>query len=542
MSFPTQVSRTLPIIALALVIVVTITILYGPGLDYPFFFDDYNSLMNDQGKVNNLIKNPSHSLKNLLAQPLRPDRNLTWLSFAVSYQLNEMSPTGFRLINMILHGLCSILIYLLLSILLFRHSLPTTSDSCRFCWPALVGALFFLCHPLALNTVLYISQRFGALAAFFYLCGFYAWLKGKHGSAETSASRYQWLWFLASGLAFWGALHSKEMAITLPFTIMIYELYTKQAQPGSRKNILVPLALLGLMAAGLFLYAFKIGLFNQSWINIGFCSKRLWSPGIQFLSEARAFLHYWKLLFLPLPQSLSLHHEFSPSPNYLDPAALYAVVAHLCLLVAAWKIRRTAPLIGFGILWFYLVLGPPYLFLPQKELLVEYKTYLAAPGAALIVCGLLTTIKSRLNDKKRILTRYFIYSIIGCWLLLLATITWQRRPIFQSPITLWSDVLLKYPASRRALNNRAVAHLKNRAPDKALSDLDTLLKSHANYARGFENRGRLRLYLKDYQGAVTDLQKTLDLLPDQAELKNTKKEIEKLKNMAQQAAKMERIQ
>ncbi|MEA1921932.1 MAG: hypothetical protein U9N63_04685 [Pseudomonadota bacterium] len=541
MSFPTQVFRTLPILALALVIVATITILYSPGLDYPFFFDDYNSLMNDQGKVNNLIKNPSQSLDNLLAQPLRPDRNLTWLSFAASYQVNEMSPAGFRLINLILHGLCSILVYLILSTLLFRHSLQTTTISYQCCWPALVGTLFFLCHPLALNTVLYISQRFGALAAFFYLCGFYAWLKGKQSPTETSATRHHWLWFPAAGLAFWGALHSKEMAVTLPFTIMIYETYTSQPQPGNRKKILVPLALLVLMAAAIFLYAFKVGLFNQSWINIGFCSKRLWSPGIQFLSEARAFFQYWKLLFLPLPQSLSLHHEFSPSLNYLDPAALLAIIGHILLLVTAWKIRRLAPLLGFGIFWFYLVLGPPYLFLPQKELLVEYKTYLATPGAALMICGLLATIKNRLNDDKRTLTRYFIYSIIGCGLLLLTTITWQRRSIFQSPITLWSDVLLKYPASRRALNNRAVAHLKNQAPDKALSDLNTLVEKHTNYARGFENRGRLRLYLKDYQGAFSDLQKTLDLLPDEPELINTRNEIEKLKTLAQRAAKREKM-
>ncbi len=535
MSLPSQFSRTLPTISLALMIAVSVAILYGPGLDYPFFFDDYNSLMNDQGKVNALIKDPALALDNLLAQPLRPDRNLTWLTFAASYKLNEMSPSGFRIINLILHGLCSILVYLLLAFLISRHDpqTQTTTEKSKICRPALIGALFFLCHPLALNTVLYISQRFGALASFFYLLGFYAWLKG---------DRHQWQWFLVAGLAFWGALHSKEMAITLPLTIMVYELYRSQPQPGNRKKTLALFALLLLIAAVIFFYAFKIGLFNQSWINIGFRSKRLWSPGIQFLSEARAFFHYWRLLFLPLPHSLSLHHEFSPSLSYHDPAALSAIAGHIFLIVSAWKIRRHAPLVGFGIIWFYLVLGPPYLFLPQKELLVEYKTYLAAPGAALVVCGSLAAIKNSLSDEKRTLARYFVYGIFGCWLLLLTSITWQRRPIFQNPITLWSDVLLKYPASRRALNNRAVAHLKNKAPTRALTDLDTLVENHPGYARGFENRGRLRLYLKDYRGAAADLQKTLSLLPNEPELKNTINQITELENLAQRAVKKENIQ
>jgi len=329
------------------------------------------------------------------------------------------------------------------------------------------------------------------------------------------------------------------MAITLPLTILIYEIYERGLQSIDRKKILVLFILLFMIAAIFLFFAWQIGLFNQSWINIGFLSKRLWSPGIHFLSEARAFFHYWKLLFLPLPHSLSLHHEFSPSLNYCDPAALTAIMGHIFLVVAALKIRRHAPLIGFGIIWFYLVLGPPYLFLPQKELLVEYKTYLAAPGAAMVICGFLTVIKDKLSGEKKTSIRCLAYCIIGIWLLLLTTITWQRQPIFQSNLTLWSDVLQKYPTSRRALNNRAVAHLKNRSPDKALTDLNNLIKNHPTYARGFENRGRLRFYLKNYRGAATDFHKTLSLLPDEPELKNTVNQIKKLEVQAQRAAKME---
>ena len=539
MSFSTRIYRILPTITLILMIVISIAILYGPGLNFPFFFDDYNNLMNDQGKVSSLIKDPSQTLNNLLAQPLRPDRNLSLLSFAASYKLSKMSPAGFRFVNLALHGLCTILTYLLLSLLFYRHDPQLPVESTQICWPAVVGAIFFLCHPLALNTVLYITQRFGALASFFYLLGFYAWLKGKPGPTETSVNRHRWLWFLLAASAFWGALHSKEMAITLPLTIMTYELYTGEPQSVSRKKMLAWLVLLFLIAAIFLFFAWQIGLFNETWVTIGFRSKRLWSPGVQFLSEARAFFHYWKLLFLPLPHSLSLHHEFSPSLSYYDPAALTAIIAHICLIVAAWKIRRHAPLIGFGIIWFYLVLGPPYLFLPQKELLVEYKTYLAAPGAALMICGFLTTIKNRLNSKEKTLIRYFSYCVIGGWLLLLTTITWHRQPVFQSQLSLWSDVLQKYPTSRRALNNRAVAYLKNRSPNRALTDLNTLVENHPAYARGFENRGRLRLYLKDYRGAAADFQKTLSLLPDEPELKKTVSQIKKLEDQAQRAVKME---
>ncbi|MBN2809631.1 MAG: hypothetical protein JXR80_09095 [Deltaproteobacteria bacterium] len=547
MSLPSRLNRILPTIVLFLTIVISTAILYGPGLDYPFFFDDYNSLMNDQGQVSSMITSPAPALHDLRTYPLRPDRSLTWLSFAISYKLKQMSPAAFRIVNFGLHGLCSFLVYLIIALLLFRH-IPATDPGAKrsnlspICWPALFGALFFLCHPLALNTVLYISQRFGAQAAFFYLLGFYAWLMGRRRDSEISLSSRQVLWFLLAGISYWAALHSKEMAITLPLTITVYELYLRQPRPGDRKKLFWLGGMLFLTGAIFFLFAFKIGLFNQSWINIGFRSKRLWSPGIQFLSEARAFFHYWQMLFLPWPQSLSLHHEFLPSPGFSDPAALVAIMGHTILIAAAWKIRRHYPLAGYGILWFYLVLGPPYLFLPQRELLVEYKTYLAAPGAIMLIGNLMAVTLRRiesLHEKNKNRARAGLLLFSAGWLLALSTITWQRLPVFKNQITIWSDVLEKYPTSRRALNNRAVAHLKNKSPEGALNDLNTLVQNYPGYARGFENRGRLRLYLKDYRGAAADLQMTLKLLPDEPELKTTRNQIIRLYKMAREAAEKE---
>ncbi len=282
------------------------------------------------------------------------------------------------------------------------------------------------------------------------------------------------------------------------------------------------------------LFAWKIGLFNRAWINIGFRSRRLWSPWIHFLSESRAFWIYWKLLLLPTPGSLSLHHEFAPTSGNLDPLSLAAAAGHLALLYGAWRIRRRAPLAGFGIFWFYLVLGPPYLLLPQRELLVEYKTYLAAPGAAMLITGLpgLRPHGLRVRNLSSRARLRLGGTIVLAGLLLLGHTTWQRRALFSSPVAIWSDVLRKYPESRRARNNRAAAHLKNRNPMWALRDLNHLLRHHPAYARGYENRGRLKLYLGDFRGAAIDLSRALQLLPRDPRLKTTRRELESLRKRA----------
>ena len=510
-----------------------IIIIYGPSLHYPFFFDDFNSLMNSQGKVNLKLTDPAPLFNSLFKKPLHFNRNLTWLTFALNYKLTGMNPAGFRIVNFVLHGLCTILVYLLLTLLWRRHTRHKAATNSTFCWPVLIGTLFFLGHPLALNTVIYISQRFGGLASFFYLSGFYAWLKGHPGPEKpTHKNSWQWGWIFVSGIAFWAALHSKEMAITLPATILFYELYTKNLTPDSKRKWLIPTLLVTLVAALFLVFAWQIGLFNETWINIGFRSKRLWSPGIHFLSEAKVFFVYWKLLFIPLPGSLSLHHEMQPCSSYFDPAAYAAVSGHIVLFFLVLKLRRKAPLIGFGIAWFYLVLAPPYLFLPQRELFVEYKTYLSAPGSAMIIMGLFTAFEVLAKQHNRRRFRNYAYAIAGCWLVFLILITDNRRTTFQNPLTIWSDVLVKYPESRRALNNRAVAWFKEGLPQKTLNDFDTLLQKHPDYIRGFENRGRLRLHLQDYSGAVADFNRTLTLLPNEPELKTVRKEIEDLRKSA----------
>ncbi|HDS15516.1 MAG TPA: hypothetical protein ENN66_02675 [Proteobacteria bacterium] len=523
-------------------------LLYGPGLNYPFFFDDYNSLMNDQGLINPKLAQPEGCARDLIFAPLRPDRNLTWLTFAASYRLGKMNPGTYRAVNLFLHCGCAGLLYLILVLLLKPDQLSgekaqasSRAGQGKIYAPALAATLFFLAHPLALNSVLYISQRFCLQAAFFYLASFYAWLQARRPAMSPTGFKFSSrLWFSAAGLAFWAALHSKEMAFTLPLTILFYEIYTGRINLAKTRNLLLTIMAFSLIGAGFWLFALKIGLFHRSWINIGFCSSRLWSPTIQFLSEARAFFHYWLRLFLPLPRWLSLHHEFSPSVSLADPASLSALAGHAALLVGALRIRRRLPLAGFGILWFYLILAPPYLFLPQAELLVEYKTYLAAPGAAMLLAALLAAAGRRLAQTNQTGLKIILGGLLAIWLIFLILTTWQRRTVFAGPLALWNDVLKKYPASRRALNNRAVAHLKNRQPELALADLDQLVIHHPDYARGFENRGRLRLYFKDFTGAAADLHKTLELLPERPELEKIRKELSALEETARTAAGKER--
>ena len=84
-------------------------------------------------------------------------RPLLLVSYALNYAISGYRAEGFRVLNIVIHGLCSLLIALLAEALLGNR---------RDGW---IAGLFFAVHPLASESVNYISSRSESLAACFYL-------------------------------------------------------------------------------------------------------------------------------------------------------------------------------------------------------------------------------------------------------------------------------------------------------------------------------------------------------------------------------------
>ena len=80
----------------------------------------------------------------------------------------------------------------------------------------LLPALLFAVHPVQTEAVTYISGRSVSLMAFFYLGSLLAYLRGRE-----RGSRF--LLYLASPILFLLAAASKEVAVTLPFALILCE-------------------------------------------------------------------------------------------------------------------------------------------------------------------------------------------------------------------------------------------------------------------------------------------------------------------------------
>lgn len=173
---------------------VVVVLLFARTLGFGFYWDDYHHAR--PWSVQEVLGTFAGPFDPLRIEPpfFRP---LLVVTFATEWQVWGTQPLGYRMTNLVLHGLATTCVYLVLR----RLNLPVLA--------AVVGSLFFAVIPANATTAVWISQRSDAMAASFVLCGvlcvanFYR------------ARQVRWLIGLNGLLLL--AIGSKEHGIVLPF-------------------------------------------------------------------------------------------------------------------------------------------------------------------------------------------------------------------------------------------------------------------------------------------------------------------------------------
>ena len=146
-------------------------------------------------------------------------RPIPCLTFALNWYLGGKTPFGYHLVNISIHFLSSI--FLFLSILWLyktpRMVLQQAKDNSFSV--AFFATILWAVNPIQTQAVTYIVQRMAAMAAMFYIIGIYLYLRGR----LTESIRAKVGWFLGCLAAFLCALGSKENTITFPLAILLLE-------------------------------------------------------------------------------------------------------------------------------------------------------------------------------------------------------------------------------------------------------------------------------------------------------------------------------
>ena len=454
-----------------LLIIIT-TGIYADTLDAEFHFDDYAYIL-DSAEVRSIQK----CLTILKDNPMRPDRILVSLSFAANYRFHGFDLPGYHIVNIGVHLLNGLLLFFLLLELIkqaWPESARNNSRALSFC-----SSLFFLVHPVAVNSVTYITQRHVLIATFFYLATTYFYIR-----ARKSKSTARILFSLLTILSCWAAIHSKPMAITIPIALLAIELLLRNNVDASSVRMVLKKSLpfLLVILCAFFFYSHQAGLFSTNNPLAGFNSRHLWSPWQHMLTESVVFIHYWLILFAPLPQWISADHYF-PVVQSVNWIVIVSWALHGLILFSGYTaIKRNYLLYGLGVAWFYITLSPPYLFLPILDVMVDYKTYLPSVGLSFIIA-----------DSGRILINYrgrkTLAVLTTVIFIFFAVASHQRNKVFQSEENFWADVIKKYPDEPRPYNNKGLACQRKENYREAISYFEKAIAVSPKYSLAYANLG-----------------------------------------------------
>jgi tetratricopeptide (TPR) repeat protein len=444
--------------------------LYARTLDAEFVLDDFDNIVH-----NPYIRWTGLSLDGLRAAALGPSvrRPVAHASFGLNHALGGYDVTGYHLFNLIVHGLNGVLVYALAFgayrrlARLPRGSEPRMGpgDEGR---AALLAAALFVAHPLQIQAVTYVVQRMTSLATGFYLAALLLWLRAGEASRAGPRAALRGA-ALASALL---ALGSKEIAITLPFAVLLTQAWL--VVDFDRRWLLrrAPLVAVLLLCAALLAFGFAG---SPRYADLDF------TAGERLLSQGRVVARYASLIVWPLPSRLNLLHAFEPSRSLLDPPSTLLCWGLLAGAVAwALAMARRRRLASFAVLWFLLHLALESSTLPLR-MVFEHRTYLPLVGVAIAASHELV---GRLAGHRRA-----ALALAALLVAALSTATALRNETWRRWDRLWQDVIAKSPDDPLARMQHASLLAREARYEEALAELEVSIRLDPRSARPHELRG-----------------------------------------------------
>ena len=157
---------------------------------------------------------------------------LTNMTYGLDYVLWGMNPLGYHLTSLLIHAANAVLFYFLsLRLLRLAFSSSEVTRQLPIGLAAGFAALFFSIHPLQVEVVAWALGREMAVAGFFLFLTLLCYLKAFE---KESNGAPHWRWMGAAWLFYALSLLGKEVAMTLPFALLVMDVYPLRRLGGER--------------------------------------------------------------------------------------------------------------------------------------------------------------------------------------------------------------------------------------------------------------------------------------------------------------------
>lgn len=456
-------------------------LVYANTLGNGLFFDDEHFIYKNPNVIDFSIGNFfTQSLTPQTGQPSNYYRPILFLTFGVEYAIFGDAAFIYHFDNMILHGICSILIYLLIFKIFKNKTL------------GFLTALIFVIHPIQTEAVSYANSRGDSLALFFILLSLYFVFSEK--------AKY----YFFSLFSFILALLSKETAIITPFLIILVLTFNNKTISFSgfihALKRAIPFFLT--LFAYIFLRLTTLN-FNNTLNFWGYENEYTKNIFVRLTTFLSLIPLYASLLVAPI--ILFMERDATIDIQYsITLTTIVVITIFISITIVAWKLKNKHPVLLFSLLWFVVSFGPTSGIIPINGLFYEHFLYIPSIGFFLFCSYVLILLLQR--AKKIISSLVLLLFII--YLLFLSIRTIIRNNDWQNPILFYTQTL-RHSKTARIYNNLAMNYADSNNYEKSITYYkkaiqlsDTYTETHYNLANAYVAIKKNNEAIKEYKKAI----------------------------------------
>lgn len=468
---------------------------YANTLSMNFVWDDLYQIK-ENSQIKSLKNIPSMFMSEVWAGVEGGHRSpyyrpLFTISLAIDYFLWGENPSGFHLTNIILHFLATLVIYFLTARIASSYK------------AAFFSGLLFAVHPVHTEAVAWISGRNEMLSALFMFLSFYLYLLFREKKLK--------IYMAGAVLAYFLALLSKEIAITLPAIIFLYEIYATDSSINSsiKRKLTGPILYMIVIIPYI---ALRLSILSmQTWTSYPI-EQRLYT-GFDIL------IRYLKMLILPV--GLKLHYEIPIKKSLLEGDVLTSIIIFFLVTVGFFLTKKFDKRVFFGFLFLMVTLFPvsgfPTIIQPSP-MAVRY-LYIPSFGFALVLGVLLQIYNSGtshgdIDSNVEVHPKKYMKAMNTLWILLISAlfiVTFQQNYV-------WKDQLSFAVQRVKDAPNYAVAHYdlglelsKLKQYDDAINEFNKALSLKPDFISAYNNLGAVYMEKGLYDEALSLLKKTVKM-------------------------------
>ena len=418
---------------------------------------------------------------------------MTLTTFWVEHALWGLTPLPYHLVNVLMHGGAAVALWRVL----WTLRVPG----------AWFGAALWALHPVQVESVAWITETKNTQSGLFFLLSilfFLKWLRTAPGPYLSDWNYVLTLFFAAL------AMTSKSSTVILPLVLVLCAWWMEGRWQWRRLATVGPIALMSLALSLLTVWAVKMERADgPQW-------HRSWPERIVTAGDAIWF--YLGKLIWPDPL-MAVYPRWQ-----IEARQWFSYLPLLAVLVASfmlWHNRNSWGRPWFFALGYFLAALLPVMGLIDHTFLhysyvADHFQYLAGMGPlALAGAGMI-----RLSERLMPGNAWLQSRLYAGLLLVLGILSWQRAWVYQNGVTLWTDTLAKNPDCWIGQYNLGIALLQRGKMHDAVADLQKAVDLNPNDAVLRNNLGRA--LAEDGRGddAIREGQKAVQLNPAYGEAFN----------------------